>query len=69
MDRIRYKQRQQFVEFLSWIPFFGQYSRLFLSKNLSIFKQTSYIKNQTLLNELDPIKRILIVLEGEIEAS
>lgn len=57
------------IDFLQNIPLFSYWSRISLEKLLYKIEKKSFIKNQFVIREGEPIKEIYIIRSGEFEVS
>ena len=57
------------IDFLQNIPLFSNWSRISLEKLLYKIEKKSFIKNQFVIQEGEPINEIHIIRSGEFEVS
>lgn len=67
LKSIKNQVQTQLAEFLRHMPFISQWSLTHLSKLSEYFEKQSFIMNQVIIKEKDPVKYIYLVKSGEYE--
>lgn len=67
LQKITEKLVNDLIDFFLSIPLFSSWSRIFLAKLMHKIDKKSWIKNQTVIKEGDPITEIYIIQNGEFE--